>query len=263
MVLQRITDRGLLAEYFRKDLALYTYCLGDLDDRYWPHTSYFGIRENEGVSHVIQLYQGEGIPVLLVLGPEDSFREELINQLEPLLPAEVYAHLTPGLERLFLKSFSLRDFGSHYKMALQEPDLMKDVSITGTIRLTEDDLAEALQLYQNSYPDNSFEPHSLASGKYTGWREDGRLVSIAGIHVYSPSYRVAALGNITTDPAFRGRGLARKVIVRLYRELASEIDFFSLNVKCSNQQAVGLYESLGFKTCAKYGEFALKRSILA
>ena len=54
----------------------------------------------------------------------------------------------------------------------------------------------------------------LETGKYFGIRREGILVSVAGIHVYSPEYDVAALGNITTHPDFRGQGLGRKVTAR-------------------------------------------------
>ncbi len=100
----------------------------------------------------------------------------------------------------------------------------------------------------------------LSLGKYIGWRESGELVSAAGVHVYSAHYRVAALGNITTHPDHRNQGFARAVTARLCQELAREVDFIGLNVKCENQPALHLYQALGFEIAAKYGEFTLKKA---
>jgi hypothetical protein len=168
--MQRLNDRDQLARYFRKDLPLYVYNLGDLDDRYFTDNSYYGIMEENGISHVIQLYRGEGIPVLLVLGPEGTFDQDLIDQIDPLLPEKIYAHLSPGLERLFLQSYSLQDFGSHYKMALEEPGLMGDISTGGTIRLAENDLP----LNPAAYPEDSIS----AGDQEGGWSASRESTSI-------------------------------------------------------------------------------------
>ena len=56
-----------------------------------------------------------------------------------------------------------------------------------------------------------FLPNSLASGHYYGIRENGRLIAIAGTHVASSRYDIAALGTVFTHPGHRGRGLAHSV----------------------------------------------------
>lgn len=99
----------------------------------------------------------------------------------------------------------------------------------------------------------------LLTGQYFGVRHHGRLVSIAGVHVYSASYRVAALGNITTHPDERGKGFARAVTARLCQHLAESVDFIGLNVKSDNQPALALYQTLGFRISAEYGEFSLQK----
>ena len=68
-----------------------------------------------------------------------------------------------------------------------------------TRRLGESDIIQIKDLYDRSYPENFFDRRMLGTGKYFGYFEDGKLIAIAGIHVYSEKYRVAALGNITTD----------------------------------------------------------------
>jgi predicted GNAT family acetyltransferase len=99
----------------------------------------------------------------------------------------------------------------------------------------------------------------LQTGFYFGVRRGADLVSVAGVHVYSPQYRVAALGNITTRPDVRGRGLAAVATARLCRELLrSGIEHVGLNVKADNEGAVHCYEKLGFEAVAGYGEYTLE-----
>ena len=74
------------------------------------------------------------------------------------------------------------------------------------------------------------------------------------VHVYSPTYRIAALGNITTDPQFRGRGYARIVAGSLCRHLLQSVEHVGLNVKSDNLPAIRCYQSLGFENCAEYEE---------
>jgi predicted GNAT family acetyltransferase len=127
------------------------------------------------------------------------------------------------------------------------------VDVLGTEDL--DDLAE---LYREAYPGTWFEPHQLDSGRYVGIREDGRLVCVAGLHVYSPAYGVAALGNVATLPAARGRGLAQGACAALCRLLLDDgIATIALNVRADNIAARRAYERIGFETVAEYVEASL------
>src|SRR5262245_29460694 len=66
-------------------------------------------------------------------------------------------------------------------------------------------------LYHDSYPDHAFTPQLFKAGCYYGIRHGSTLISVAGVHAFSPAYKVAALGNVTTHPHMRGRGLSRAV----------------------------------------------------
>lgn len=256
MDIQIITNRPALEAYFRQDLSLHLYSLGDLDDFYWPKITAFGTQGEAGLDNVTLLYYGEGLPVLLAFGALES---NYLDQLQSLLPEYFYAHFSPGLEEYFSNDYQIRDFGEHHKMDLTDLTPIKQANTKNTFQLTEAALPEINQLYQESYPANAFDPHMLRTGQYFGVRHDGRLVSIAGVHVYSAFYRVAALGNITTHPDERGKGFARAVTGRLCQHLAKTVDFIGLNVKSDNQPAFTLYQSLGFQKSADYGEFSLQK----
>ncbi len=126
------------------------------------------------------------------------------------------------------------------------------------IQLTEKDIADILELYKISYPGNWFDERMLKTQKYFGIRQQNRLKSVAGIHVYSQKYNVAALGNICTHPDFRGKGWGKAVTAKLCKSLLLEIEYIGLNVKTDNKTAISLYEKLGFEIVSSYFEFMVE-----
>jgi GNAT superfamily N-acetyltransferase len=261
MKIKPIKNRSQLADYFHQDILLHLYSLGDLDDFYWPNTSYYGIQTSKGIDKVVLLYQGEGLPILLALSKPGELDEEYIAELVQIIPPRVYAHLSPGLEEIFSKTYSIVTHGSHYKMGLVDYSQIEEINITNIVPITENDLAELQFLYQISYPGNAFDPRMILTGQYFGYRMNNRLLSVGGVHVYSPAYRVAALGNITTHPDFRNQGFGKAVTAKLCLSLRDKVDVIGLNVKQDNQAALCVYQSLGFNISVEYGEFSLKKRL--
>lgn len=258
MEIQTIRDRTALEKYFRQDPSLHLYSLGDLDDFYWPRTTCYGTFSGNELKNITPFYRGKDLPVLLVFG---KFDKGYIGQLQTLLPDRFYTHIAPGLIEHFSDNYQVMEYGDHYKMALENSDPIHKANTENTFQITVSDLPEVNELYQISYPDNAFDPLTLESGQHIGIRHQGRLVSIAGIHIYSPTYQVASLGNITTHPEYRGRGFGKAVTARLCQLLESTVDFIGLHVKCDNQSAISLYESLGFRISSVYGEFSLQKGL--
>src|SRR4051812_25073760 len=100
-------------------------------------------------------------------------------------------------------------------MRLAAPARAAGVDGSEAVALTAADADDLLALYRTGYPGNRFIPRMLETGFYHGIRRAGALVSVAGVHVFSWSYRVAALGNITTRPDVCDQGLATAVTARL------------------------------------------------
>ena len=84
--------------------------------------------------------------------------------------------------------------------------------------------------------------------------------------MYSPQYGVAALGNITTLPEYRGQGLGTLVTARVCRELLKSSGSYDrrhsydrriigLNVRADNAPAIRCYHNLGFEKVAEYEEW--------
>jgi ribosomal protein S18 acetylase RimI-like enzyme len=71
-------------------------------------------------------------------------------------------------------------------------------------------------------------------------------------------YTVAALGNITTHPQFRGHGLVKVVSAKLCQALLQKVEHIRLNVRADNQSAIACYTKLGFETIATYEEYCFE-----
>lgn len=247
MIPRSVHDRDELAALLRRDPARHAYELGDLDDFFWPYTSWF--RMGDAVALV---YHGLAVPTVIALAPPAE-TTRLLTGLLPVLPRRFYAHLTPGSEVALAEAYDAEPYGRHRKMALTETDRLAAATPAGE-QLGPDDGPELARLYTEAYPGNWFDRRMLETGHYLGVRDRGRIVAVAGVHVWSPVYRVAALGNVTTHPDVRGRGLATAAVAALCRRLLETVDVVTLNVKADNAAAVTVYERLGFTVAADYDE---------
>lgn len=247
-------DRAVLAELLGRDPVLHAYQLGDLDDFFWPYTSWF--RRGDRVA---LLYHGVELPTLLAFAapPDSAELAALLTDLAPLLPARLWAHLSPGLDATLERWFHVEDAAPHHRMALTDPARLARVTPAGA-PLGPVDLPELLALYAAAYPGNWFDPRMLDTGQYVGIREAGDLVAVAGVHVWSPTWQVAALGNVTTHPRARGRGLAGAAVAALCARLRDSVDHVTLNVRADNTAAVRLYQRLGFTPVADFVECGLR-----
>ncbi|MGE0713112.1 MAG: GNAT family N-acetyltransferase [Planctomycetota bacterium] len=264
MQVEETRDRDELEALLREDAELHLYELGDLDPWFWPRTRWFLGRDEGGVARAVAMvYAGHGHSALLALGREgDPWPAALLEAARERLPASCYAHLQPGLAaRLAAGGWRVEPRGEHLKQVLRDPGLVAGEPARGAASLGPADLPALLDFYARAYPDNWFDPRMLETGHYVGVREGGTLVAAAGVHVFAPEVGVAALGNITTDPARRGQGLARAVTAAVCRGLlASGVTTIGLNVKADNAAAIACYERLGFVLAAPYLEAQLERS---
>ena len=267
MAYSLLRDKPTIERILRNDTYLNIYGIGDLDDFFWPYTTWYGSGMNGRHDAVVLVYSGMETPTVLALARESTPTATLLQTIAPALPERFHAHLTVGLDVALRRTHELESFGLHYKMALTRPEAMREsasavTSVRGPgeiVALEMRDIDEIRALYDESYPGNWFDPRMLETRRYYGVRDAGRLVSIAGIHVYSPRYRVAALGNITTLPAYRGRGFGTLVTAHLCRVLVDEGLAVGLNVKADNHAAIASYRKIGFEIVAPYEEFLVRR----
>lgn len=252
-------DKEEIERFLRRNVDLHFYSIGDLDDFFWPYTTWYGALTAAAVEAIALLYVGQPLPTLLALSDRTDRMGDLLASIVHLLPQRFYAHLSPGLDSFFAQTHHLVAQGRHLKMALRGSAAVDAYDCHDVCRLGSDDVDEVVTFYQRSYPGNWFDPRMLESNQYSGIRDDGLLVSVAGTHVYSPAYRVAALGNVATAPSHRNRGYARQVTARTCQSLLSESDHIGLNVKADNAAAISCYRALGFEIAASYDEHMIER----
>ncbi|MBI3158797.1 MAG: GNAT family N-acetyltransferase [Chloroflexi bacterium] len=257
----QLHDRARIEAFLLRRPELNFYHLGDLDDFFWPYTQWLALEESGGIQAIALVYSGGDPPVLLAI--ENNNQREMLALLEaslPLLPARIYAHLSPGLDTALAGRYRMESHGEYRKMALRHPARLVEIDTSIVQPLAPAHLNELRTLYAAAYPGNWFDPRMLETGQYVGVRgADGGLAAVAGIHVYSPVYRVAGLGNITTHPAQRGRGLGAQVTAGLCKRLLQTVDHIGLNVRADNAAALRAYQKCGFEVVGTYYEAMLSQ----
>lgn len=256
LVLRPTSDRETIEAFLRRDSPLHLYEIGDLDPLFWPKTTWYGAWTDGRLRALALRYEvSDGDPVLLLLERRDVIAARwLAARLSAMLTEPLYGHLTLGLEEAFVAR-GLRSGGDHAKMTLAHGAALPEVA-QGVRRLTTSDLPAMRALYDDAYPGNWFDPAMVATGQYFGGFDGTQLRAVAGIHVFAPTQRVAALGNITTHPADRGRGWGHAVTVAVCRSLRDAgIEFIGLNVRTDNAPAIACYRRIGFEHDADYIEW--------
>jgi RimJ/RimL family protein N-acetyltransferase len=244
-------DRARVEAFLRRAPYLHAYELGDLDPREAEHTTWIA---SDPVDAVALLYRGLATPTVLAFASGDPRpTHALLARVAGELPRRFYAHLTPGVEAALAGRYRLEPLGPHWKMALTRPVAgPPDAAVT---RLGPEHADEVLRFYAESYPTGYFEPANLVRGPYVALRDDRGIAAVAGVHVYSPSVRVASLGNIATRPDARGRGHARRVAAAICQLLQPEVDVIGLNVRADNAAAIACYAGIGFELRHPYNEW--------
>jgi ribosomal protein S18 acetylase RimI-like enzyme len=269
MSLLELSCKALIHNFLVQDQSLHLYEIGDLDDFFFSKTRWLALQDqDQQLTFMSLLYSSPDFTVLLAFGNNLEDGRLLMDKIRHILPDVFYSHLTPGLKTSFEPYYDAEPHGLYTKMKVTNKDqtqlIAKNYAI-GVERLKEEHLEAILTFYNEAYPGNWFDPHMLATGQTFGiWDEDKRhLIAIAGIHVYSVDYKVAALGNIATHLQHRRKGLARKVTSALILSLYDAgIETIGLNVKADNYNAIQCYESLGFAFVAHYEENLFRRRIV-
>jgi ribosomal protein S18 acetylase RimI-like enzyme len=111
------------------------------------------------------------------------------------------------------------------------------------VRLGPDDVPEILDLISRTEP-GPFLPRTIELGTYLGVRHDGALVAMAGERMRPPGW--TEISAVCTDPAYRGRGLAGRLVRAVAAGIVERGDTPFLHAAATNETAIRLYRSLGF-----------------
>lgn len=255
---ESLHDKAEIAAFLRADVPLNIYAIGDLDDFFWPYMQWYGWREAGELRAVALLYGAPRLPILIALSSDPEPMVELLKAVRHDLPPRFYAHCSPGVDGVFEETHRMTAHGPHFKMILRDRTKLAGYDGPDVVPLGPGEADEVQRFYETSPTNTWFDRRMLQSGQYYGCRDERKLVSVGGIHVYSPEYRVAAVGNVITHPDWRGRGLATAVTARVCQSVGETVDHIGLNVKADNAPALACYRRLGFEVAAEYGEFVVE-----
>jgi len=217
--------------------------------------------ENGGPALVAVKGAPESIAQLCAMSAEEQHKLQL--RIDPMAQAgmrvlavaeamhepEIHMHQRHEHMPVLLKYYEPQSKHNMWRMVLRDFKPVRG----DAVRLGMNRLADIRALYAGSDGGSAFAPYQLATGYFFGVERDGRLVSIAGVHLASQKYRVGPVGNVFTLPAYRSRGYAARCTSAVAAALLADgTDTIVLNVDETNGVAIRVYERLGFE---KYCEF--------
>lgn len=120
------------------------------------------------------------------------------------------------------------------------------------VPLTAEDVPDMLDLTARTEP-GPFRDRTIELGGYVGIRRGGVLAAMAGRRMSAPGHDSPGwteVSAVCTDPAFRGQGLATRLIRAVAAGIRAQGDEVFLHVRDSNTGAIALYERIGFTRLA-------------
>lgn len=261
LVAREVSDVAELRAALSRDPVAAAYQIADLDSEYSRFCRWFGAGPEGGeLDAVVLLYTALSMPVVLTYGTQRGV-EAIFDTFHTDVPGRMLIHMQPDHLDGVHAHFHCEDLRPMLRMGMRREDFKRAHSSVEVQALRVRDIGEIIDLYR-FYPDNFFEPAQIESGHYYGVRRDGRLVSVAGIHVFSPEAKVACLGNIVTHPDYRGQGLSSACTCHLCGQLIDEgAEVFALNVARHNRSAVRVYRKLGFEGHTTYLQGSLQHTL--
>ena len=261
LLVREVSDAAELRVALSRDRVAAAYQIADLDSEYGRFCRWFGAGpEGEELEAVVLLYTALSMPVVLTYGTPRGV-EAIFDTFHTDVPGRMLIHMQPDHLDGVHAHFHCEDLRPMLRMGMRREDFQSGHADVGVEPLRVIDIGEIIDLYR-FYPDNFFEPAQIESGHYYGVRRDGRLVSVAGIHVFSPESKVACLGNIVTHPDYRGQGLSSACTCHLCSALIEAgAEVFALNVARHNRSAVRVYRKLGFQDHNTYLQGSLQHTL--
>jgi ribosomal protein S18 acetylase RimI-like enzyme len=116
------------------------------------------------------------------------------------------------------------------------------------VRLGPEHADRALALAELTKP-GPFGPRTIELGDYFGVFDGERLVAMAGERMCAGSLR--EISGVCTDPGHQGRGLARRLMLKLVRRQRARGETPFLHVMRANDGARRLYRDMGFADVAE------------
>lgn len=249
LVVETSTDHDAIRAFLERDRLFAAYALADLEDREVARARW-GVAKVAGeiVSLVLE-YGGPSPQPLYVLGRDDGIDAILRAVIKPSI---AYIACLPATAPAVERRYRLEGGPQMVRMWVDR-STFRPAEDPGVEPLGPGDAGELNRLYRLGFG-SWLPPQSIAEGVYRGIRVNGRLVAAAGTHVVGRRARIAVVGNVLTQPEFRGRGYAQATTGAVTAHLLEFCDHVVLNVRSDNPPALNAYRRLGYAEHLRYEE---------
>jgi ribosomal protein S18 acetylase RimI-like enzyme len=176
----------------------------------------------------------------------------IVGCLDPSQPdfATLAKHCEPG-ECFYLDIWSgeapsgwrIEKEARMFKMIWDAPMPAEDAA-PDAVLLQPEHYSQALELAKLTNP-GPFGPRTPELGEYFGYFENGKLIAMTGERMCAGDFH--EVSGICTHPEFQGRGLARKLTLKVIRRQMQRGKTTFLHVMSHNAPARALYEKMGFR----------------
>jgi len=171
--------------------------------------------------------------------------EEAAAGLHALMQPDEMCYLIADKPLKSIPGLTSEDSLLTVQMAWPEGLAIPDASQAGNqpVPLTCDDADEMMELIEIAFP-GFFHQATCRMGPYSGIRENGKLIAMAGDRLVTDKLR--EVSGVCTHPKHTGKGLATQVILHKLREHRERGYGSFLHAAASNVRAIPIYERLGF-----------------
>ena len=249
VVAETTTDRELIRSFLLRDRIFAAYALADLEDRDAGRAKWAIARSGDEVVSLVLEYGGPAPQPLFIVGRDDGIEAILRDVIRPSI---AYVACLPANQGAVERRYRLEPGPQMVRMWVDKATF-QPVADPGVERLVPTDAGELNRLYRLGFG-SWLPPQAIANGVYYGIRVNGRLVAAAGTHVIGRGARIAVVGNVLTQPEFRGRGYAQATTAAVTARLLETCDHVVLNVRSDNPPALNAYRRLGYAEHVRFEE---------
>ncbi len=249
LVAESTTDHALVRSFLDRDRIFAAYALADLEDRHDGRARWGIARAGDEVVSLVLEFGGPSPQPLFISGRDDGVEAILRDVIKPSI---AYLAYLPPSDRAVTTRYRIEPGPQMVRMWLDR-STFRPAEDPGVVPLSASDAGELNRLYRLGFG-SWLAPQAIAEGIYYGIRVNGRLVAAAGTHVIGRNARIAVVGNVLTQPEFRGRGYAQATTAAVTAHLLEFCDHVVLNVRADNPPALNVYARLGYAEHVRFEE---------